>query len=501
SESPLQRSDSFQLLGVRPSIKDIEIYPIPGDQRFCPLKIFCANSVYRRIFRHAVTGVTRDEYNGALEVKGALIGIVLRESYPIVAITDIMEFPISEEDRNDQCSFGAVEDELIRRFLSNKGKSLSVIGFYHSHPDHPVFFSSFDAQMHNRRCRAEWKIGIVVQPREKRMGFFLKQPLNNLPLQTFISGQKPDFILDLDDDGNPASTTKQLDITAEKSNHIEMNNISQTENHSFGSTSNENHSENDINSTQTMSTRKHLTNGNPQHTHKKWKRVGIILLVVSLIVLTSLIIFFLKPKELTVIPSILSKDVYISGTQDQGYQLDLKLNEKIESTAKVHNINQLICHVFQKKTSRVKENVPDENSYHEILSQIWNINQSRKMELPIKQSIPGWQYRIVLEEPNFGLESDPAHTIHGNDVDLDSDEDGLLDSEEYYGRYSAEYDDYMVWFTSKYPMQKLLTDPWNKDTDGDGVQDSEEMLGKTLKDLNGSQFTNPMIADVKVMSK
>ncbi len=190
----------FKLLGVSRVTLESEIRMVPGDQRMLPLVIYCAEPVYKKLMDHAESGLNAGPENSAVEVKGALIGLALIGQFPIVVICDALRFPISPNDRNDQCSFDAVEDEIIRRYFAAKAEGLSVVGYYHSHPDHPLFFSAFDAQMHNRRCNTSWKIGIVVQPRDRQIGFFIKMPGNNTSLHAFKSGQKPCLIVSLDAD-------------------------------------------------------------------------------------------------------------------------------------------------------------------------------------------------------------------------------------------------------------------------------------------------------------
>jgi len=194
-------SSEFQLHSITPALKDEEIYPVPDDQRQIPMKIFCADDVYSQLMEHACEGLENSPGGQAFEVKGVLMGSAVIDQYPIIVINGVLKLPASPEDQNDQCSFGAVEDEIIRRKLEELPKGMSVVGYYHSHPDHPVFLSDFDVSMHNRRCTAPWKIAVVVQPREKEIGFFVKQPDHGQGLQSFVHAQQPSLKIYMDEQG------------------------------------------------------------------------------------------------------------------------------------------------------------------------------------------------------------------------------------------------------------------------------------------------------------
>ncbi len=197
----------FKLLSVTPGTSkgEIEMFPVPGDQRSMPLRIFAAQSIYGKLLAHAEEGLGEKPDDSAWEVKGVLIGSALIDVYPTIVINDILELPSSDDDVNDQCSFGAVEDEIIRRRLAKLPRGLTVVAYYHSHPDHPIFLSDFDVAMHNRRCTSPWQLAVVVQPRDRQIGFFEKKHRDNRPLSAFVHAQKPSLKVDINEQGKAVS--------------------------------------------------------------------------------------------------------------------------------------------------------------------------------------------------------------------------------------------------------------------------------------------------------
>lgn len=200
-DAPVERAaireedDHFVVEEVGQSFPDPEIPMVAGWDPQARVVVYCNEHAYRVMFKHAHSGLPRAEGGkqppgaGAFEVKGVLLGSVLwLEERIIVLISEALALPASPMDRNDRCSYGPVEDDLVRRHLAER-RYLGVVGYYHSHPDHPIFLSVFDVQTLNRRCVPEWCIAVVVQPRERRLGFFIKQQRGE---QTaFFGNQKP----------------------------------------------------------------------------------------------------------------------------------------------------------------------------------------------------------------------------------------------------------------------------------------------------------------------
>lgn len=164
------------------------------------VQVYCWAPVFADLYHHAYSGLAQSDGGeqpdtmGACEVKGALLGSVVRTDEKIhVIINAALPLPFNMHDRNDRCSFGPVDDDVIRRWL--KDKPLAVVGYYHSHPDHPIFLSLFDVQTLNRRCLQEWTLAVVIQPREGKVGFFVKEWGEGGIV--FSSKQKPTATIDL----------------------------------------------------------------------------------------------------------------------------------------------------------------------------------------------------------------------------------------------------------------------------------------------------------------
>lgn len=179
---------------VGESFPDPEVPIVPGWNSTAPIVVYCREEVYQEMYHHALSGLPSaaggvlPDKQAAFEVKGVLLGSALRlEQRSIVVITEALRLPVSPMDRNDQCSYGPVDDAVVRRYLLTH-RSLGVVGYYHSHPDHPIFLSVFDIQTLNRRCIPDWSVAVVVQPRAHQLGFFVKQRGGD---QVFVSNQKP----------------------------------------------------------------------------------------------------------------------------------------------------------------------------------------------------------------------------------------------------------------------------------------------------------------------
>jgi proteasome lid subunit RPN8/RPN11 len=205
---------SVEITSVRRSLPAPVIPPVPHLPEASRTRLFCRKAVYSTLLTHAVEGLTRsdggvqDPAEGAREVKGVLLGTILEhEGRFLVQILEAFPLPLREEDRYDRCSFGPVEDERVRQRLADL-PFCGVVGYYHSHPDHDVFLSPFDVMTLNRRCGQPWCVAVVVQPREREVGFFIKIYDQRSEVPLFTGGQLPISRVRLDEWGRPVLETR-----------------------------------------------------------------------------------------------------------------------------------------------------------------------------------------------------------------------------------------------------------------------------------------------------
>jgi len=76
------------------------------------------------------------------ECCGILIGIL--EEDKSKTVKEILPVSNSRDEKDKHNRFLITPDELLKGELAARRKKFDVIGFYHSHPDHPAAPSEFD---------------------------------------------------------------------------------------------------------------------------------------------------------------------------------------------------------------------------------------------------------------------------------------------------------------------------------------------------------------------
>lgn len=112
------------------------------------------------------------------EVGGALLGRVVRhQAQTFVEI--LAAIPAETADHGPlHFTFTADTWAAINRTREANYSALDVVGWFHTHPDLGVFYSSDDVVVHSAAFTLPWQVGLVVDPIRQEACFFGWQPTN-----------------------------------------------------------------------------------------------------------------------------------------------------------------------------------------------------------------------------------------------------------------------------------------------------------------------------------
>lgn len=111
--------------------------------------------------------------------------------------------------------------EHVHRVIEERYPHCSIVGWYHSHPGHGVFFSEHDAFIHRNFFPAPWHIAVVVDPVSGSEGLFqwdgdtielaAERPLDTQPSGVaavtgdVLPGTDERLVVRVDDEDGPAA--------------------------------------------------------------------------------------------------------------------------------------------------------------------------------------------------------------------------------------------------------------------------------------------------------
>lgn len=148
-----------------------------------PVQIFVTLRAQQEMLQHALEGCEGAAEAGsgaAYEVKGFLYGTVARWSASryVVEIRDLIRLRRRDDDRDDATFVRAMDHDYAQRVAREQASrfgGLTLVGFYHSHPNHEVSLSGFDLHLLDGLFPAFYHVAVVVQPRERRIGYFIRR--------------------------------------------------------------------------------------------------------------------------------------------------------------------------------------------------------------------------------------------------------------------------------------------------------------------------------------
>lgn len=124
-----------------------------GDQ----VRVFVSQAALQQIDAHAQSDLDR-------EVGGVLMGH-LREGESHLSIEVLAALPAVSDDHGPvHFTFTADAWARIHEDRSDQYPDLQIVGWFHTHPDLDVFYSSDDVVVHSAAFVMPWQVGLVVDP-------------------------------------------------------------------------------------------------------------------------------------------------------------------------------------------------------------------------------------------------------------------------------------------------------------------------------------------------
>lgn len=163
------------------------------------LEVHCTQGVLRAMLGHARKGLTVAKgglmEREAIEVKGWLLGRVEQSGRRLRVIVErTVELPLHALDNNAAAYFTATDHVLLDQKL-RKFEGGQLLGYYHSHPMHPVRMSEQDILHFRENLTEAYQLAAIVGPGENATGFFLQRGLDG-----YGANQEPEFRVDYEDD-------------------------------------------------------------------------------------------------------------------------------------------------------------------------------------------------------------------------------------------------------------------------------------------------------------
>lgn len=126
--------------------------------------IYIDATVLDDVWRHVTSDITR-------ELGGVLIGHLLRDPDPYVRISGSLSARYTTTTATSLTFTHDTWADLLER-MDREYRGHLILGWYHSHPGHGVFMSHFDRFIHASFFTNPWQCALVVDPVNKRHGFF-----------------------------------------------------------------------------------------------------------------------------------------------------------------------------------------------------------------------------------------------------------------------------------------------------------------------------------------
>jgi len=166
------------------------------------LRIMCNEGVLRSMYDHSIKGLPGEEggtIDGrAVEVKGYLLGsVTIEDDVHVVEIKKTVPLPIGNFDHGEGAYFDASDEARLSHYLK-RNPELQMVGNFHSHPNHPIMLSDADVKYLSGVLAQPFHVAVVVAPREKALGLFVKNEEGNYAIE-----QEHDVRVSFDATGKP----------------------------------------------------------------------------------------------------------------------------------------------------------------------------------------------------------------------------------------------------------------------------------------------------------
>ena len=120
----------------------------------------------------------------SVEMGGLLLGSIFRDNHK--TITTLEEVVPSRDHESSSVSL-RMESSVWSDASKNLKKGQAIVGWYHSHPNLGSFFSGTDRQNQQANFRADFHVGLVIDPvRNNELAIFRGPNSEDVDLNNFI---------------------------------------------------------------------------------------------------------------------------------------------------------------------------------------------------------------------------------------------------------------------------------------------------------------------------
>ncbi len=146
-----------------------------------PLDVFLTQNAYVRICAHAGSDLDN-------EVGGWMAGKYCRDSLhgdPFIVIDTILP-AVHTEQGAAHLTFTGDTQVALHNHLEEYYPHKVFLGWYHTHPRMGVFFSHWDAWLHQNFFPEKWQVALVIEPHQSIGGFFIRQADGTLDQRNYF---------------------------------------------------------------------------------------------------------------------------------------------------------------------------------------------------------------------------------------------------------------------------------------------------------------------------
>src|SRR5262245_37640379 len=156
------------------------VFPGGGRQ---PFRIFFAPEIHARIWQHAGE-------NKGVEICGVLVGKWGKDADgPFVAVTETVRGEAAT-NKFAEVTFTHETWARINQEMDTKFSHLTIVGWYHSHPDFGIFLSDRDLFIHQHFFSGPGQVAYVIDPVRDLEGVFAWRHGKAAPLSHFWAGDE-----------------------------------------------------------------------------------------------------------------------------------------------------------------------------------------------------------------------------------------------------------------------------------------------------------------------
>jgi len=144
-------------------------------QQQAPMTIFLTQSAYVRMCAHGGSDLNN-------EVGGWMAGKLCRDalSGELFTVVDTVLPAVYTDQGAAHLTFTGDTQIALHNHLEEHFPDKVFLGWYHTHPRMGVFFSQWDAWLHQNFFPEQWQVALVIEPHQSIGGFFIRQPDGSL---------------------------------------------------------------------------------------------------------------------------------------------------------------------------------------------------------------------------------------------------------------------------------------------------------------------------------